>query len=209
MTGPGNPDFEGVIFVDGKVLVSGRIRGRITLAATGNIIFGDDVTYVSDPSAGTCEDVAGFFSGSRAVISNNAINAAWKPATGEPYRTYDESTGEFIHGVVLALDIFTAEEYASGSTSAQYCEGNRAGRGCIYLTGGVIQKTRGPVGLTDGHGYMKRYSYDRCAATSPPPHFPTTGVFVKGQYYQVDPAGFDVDEYFSVLASENQRSPGD
>jgi hypothetical protein len=197
---PLNRDFKGVIFVDGKAIVSGKIRGRVTVAATGNIIFGDDLTYVTDPGAGTCEDIAGYFSGESVVVSNNAINAAWQPASGEPYRTYDESTGEFFHGVVLALDIFTAEEYNSGSTSAQSCEGSRAGRGCIYLTGGIIQDTRGAVGLPDGHGYVRRYSYDRCAATRPPPYFPTTGVFIEGQYYQVDPTGFNVDTYFSLIA---------
>ena len=46
---------------------------------------------------------------------------------------------------------------------------------------------------------MKRYAYDACGATSPPPYFPTTGVFAKGQYYQVDPAGFDIDAYFALI----------
>jgi hypothetical protein len=200
ITRPLNPDFKGVIFVDGKVVVSGEIRGKVTIAATDNIIFGDDITYVTDPGAGTCEDIAGYFSGERVVMSNNALNAATRPTSGYSYRTYDESTGEFFHGVVLALDIFTAEEYTQGSTSAQYCEGTPSGRGCIYLTGGIIQNTRGAVGLTDGHGYVKRYSYDKCAATQPPPYFPTTGVFVKGQYYQVDPAGFQIAEYFDLIA---------
>jgi hypothetical protein len=193
-----NPDFRGVIFVDGKVVLSGEIRGRVTVAAAGNIIFGDDLTYATNPALGRCEDVAGYFSGDRVVVSNNAINAAWSPAKGESYRTYDETTGEFVHGVVLALDIFTAEDYGSGSTAAQYCETNKAGRGCIYLTGGVIQSTSGAVGLPDGHGYVRRYSYDRCAATRPPPYFPTTGVFEKGQYYQVDPAAFDVESHFGA-----------
>jgi hypothetical protein len=197
---PLNPDFKGVIYVEGKVLVSGKIRGRVTVAATGNIIFGDDITYVTDPGAGTCEDMAGYFSGQKIVMSNNLLNAPAQTPGSSTYYTFDESTGEFFHGVVLALDVFTAEEYTSGSTSAQYCEGTRAGRGCIYLTGGIIQNTRGAVGLTDGHGYVKRYSYDMCAKTQPPPYFPTTGVFVEGQYYQVDPAGFDIDEYFALIA---------
>ncbi|MGD2123187.1 MAG: hypothetical protein PVJ76_15655 [Gemmatimonadota bacterium] len=208
ITRPNNPDFKGVIFVDGKAIVSGRIRGRITLAATDNIIFGDDLTYVTDPGAGTCGDIAGYLAGERVVVSNNAINAAWQPAAGESYRTYDESTGEFFHGVVLALDIFTAEEATSGSASAQHCEGRQAGRGCIYLTGGIIQETRGAVGSADGHGYVKRYSYDRCAATEPPPYFPTTGAFLKGQYYQVEPVGFDVDQFFSAIASGNRADTG-
>ncbi len=195
-----NPDFKGVIYVEGKVVVSGEIRGRVTVAATDNIIFGDDITYATDPGAGTCSDMAGYFSGQKIVLSNNLLNAPAQTPGSSTWYNYDASNGEFIHGVVLALDIFTAEEYTQGSTSAQYCEGTQAGRGCIYLTGGIIQDTRGAVGLTDGHGYVKRYSYDQCAATQPPPYFPTTGVFVEGQYYQVDPAGFDIGSYFALIA---------
>jgi hypothetical protein len=203
-----NPDFEGVIFVDGNVVLSGEIRGRVTVAAAGDIIIGDDLTYVTDPSVGSCEDMAGFFSEGSVVLSNNAINAAWRPTGMEAFRSYDETTAEFLHGVVLALDNFEAEELGSGSAWSEACEGTPAGRGCLYLTGGVIQDTPGLLGLADGHGYLQRYSYDRCAATRPPPRFPTTGVLVKGQYYQVDPSGFDVEEYFSSIAPWNRSDAG-
>ena len=195
-----NPNFKGVIYVEGNVVVSGRIRGHVTIAATGNIVFGDDITYATDPGAGTCADMAGYFAGGKVVLSDNLLNAPAQLPGSSSWRTYDESTGEFIHGVVLSLSVFTAENYAEGSNSGQYCETTKAGRGCIYLTGGIIQDTRGAVGLTNGTGYSKRYSYDKCAATQPPPYFPTTGVFAKGQYYQVDPAGFDIGAYFQLIA---------
>jgi hypothetical protein len=204
----GSSRFNGVIFVEGTVIISGELRGRVTLVASDDVILGDDLTYVTDPSAGRCEDMAGFVAGGNFIISNNALNAAWQLAPGEPYRTYDESTGEFLHGVVLALGTFTAEDLGSGSATAQECEGYPAGRGCLYLTGGIIQNTRGAVGLTDGRGYVKRYSYDKCAATQPPPYFPTTAGFVKGRYFPVDPAGFDLDSYFSLIAHGNQPEAG-
>ncbi|MBT8397623.1 MAG: hypothetical protein KJN92_11685, partial [Gemmatimonadetes bacterium] len=196
---PNNPEFRGVIFVDGKVLVSGTVRGRVTVAATSDIVVGDDIIYATDPGAGSCEDIAGYFSGKKVVLSDNLLNAPAQVPGSSTYYTFDESASEFLHGVVLALDVFTVEDYSSGPTSAQYCEGKRAGRGCIYLSGGIVQSTRGAVGLPDGHGYVIRHSYDRCAATRPPPHFPTTGTFLKGQYYQVDPAGFDVEAFFSPI----------
>ncbi len=38
-----------------------------------------------------------------------------------------------------------------------------------------------------GEGYVKRYSYDRCAVINPPPYFPTTGRFLDNRYYELDP----------------------
>ena len=194
-----NPSFKGVIYVQGKVAISGVVRGQVTLAASDDIIIADDITYATDPGAGTCADILGIFSGDDVIIADNTINAPKRPRDNWGYRTYDDTGSEFIHGVILALDIFTVQNYWSGSTSAQWCENRRTGRGCIYLTGGIIQNTRGAVGLTNGAGYSKRYSYDLCAATAPPPYFPTTGHFVKGRYYEVDPVNFDVASYFAML----------
>lgn len=199
-----NPSFKGVIYVSGKVLVSGVLRGRVTVAATDEIIIGDDLTYASDPGLGTCADLLGLFSGQAVVVADNTLNAPQRPATGQNYFTYDDTKDEFIHAIVLALDLFTVEDYASGDDKAERCESALWGRGCLYLTGGIIQSTRGAVGTIGspgGTGYVKRYSYDTCGATAPPPYFPTTGHFTRGQMYWVDPAGFAVGSYFDMLTS--------
>ncbi|MBA3346426.1 MAG: hypothetical protein H0T44_14210 [Gemmatimonadales bacterium] len=39
-----NLNFKGVIYVDGSVAISGQLRGRVTVAATGNIMLADDLT---------------------------------------------------------------------------------------------------------------------------------------------------------------------
>jgi len=197
-----NPDFKGVIYVDGKVLISGVVRGRVTVAATGGIVIGDDVTYATDPGAGTCNDILGLFSGGDITVADNTINAPVRPTNANNWFTYDESRDEFIHAVVLTLNIFTVENYASGATTAEACESKTFGRGCLFLTGGIIQKTRGAVGTIGspgGTGNLKRYSYDACAYTNPPPYFPTTGHFARGRYYEVNPVGFDVDAFFASL----------
>lgn len=199
-----NPNFKGVIFVDGKVGISGKVRGRITIAATDDIIILDDLTYATDPGLGSCEDIVGIFSGDDVRVAENPLNNPWSPTVaGVDYRTFDDTKDEFIHGVILALDIFTVENHSGGSGSHEPCEGDLTGRGCLYLTGGIIQKTRGAVGTIwlggGGAGYVKRYSYDPCAAQQPPPYFPTTGHFSKGQYYEIDPAGFNVTNYFGQI----------
>jgi hypothetical protein len=200
ITRPLNPSFKGVIFVNGNVAISGVLRGRVTVAATGNIVIADDVTYATNPGAGTCADMLGLFTGNDVLVADNALNAPVQPTTANNWFTYDDTKDEFIDAVILALDQFATEHYDQGATSAEPCETKNWGRGCLYLTGGVIQKTRGPIGITDGHGYMKRYSYDACAYSDPPPYFPTTGHFYRGHYFAVNPNGFDVSSFFAQLA---------
>ncbi len=200
-----NPSFKGVIYVNGDVAVSGKLRGRVTLAATGNIVIADNLTYVTDPSLGGCADILGLFVGNDVVMADNTLNSPQLPlgpaggAVGNSYNTYKATKDEFVHGFLLALNLFTAENYAAGPTNAEGCQTQKDGRGCLYLTGGVIQQTRGATGLSDGHGYIKRYAYDACGQTDPPPYFPTTGHFVRGHYFEVDPTNFDVAAYFKLL----------
>ena len=199
ITRPLNPSFKGVIYVAGDVAVSGRLRGRVTVAAEGDIVIADDVVYATNPAMGTCDDILGLFAGGDAIVANTPINAPWRRSNNQAYFSYDDTTDEFIHAFVLTLNVFTVESYDDGSIRDERCEGDRIGRGCLYLTGGIIQSTRGAVGTQQnngGTGYLKRYSYDACGATQPPPYFPTTGVFGRGARYDVDPNGFDVDAYY-------------
>ncbi len=200
-----NPNFRGVIHVAGKVAVSGELRGRVTLAATGNIAIADDVSYATDPAAASCEDILGLFSGANIVVSDNLINAPVDVGSpGSDYRSFEASTDEVIHAVILTLGSFTVENYGSGSDRAQGCEGANTGRGCLYVTGGIIQTRRGAVGQQSGSGvtgYLKRYAYDACASSNPPPYFPTTGYFARGRQYEVDPVGFDVARLFDFITA--------
>ncbi len=195
-----NPNFRGVVYVDGRVAVSGKLRGRLTVAATGNIIIADDLRYVTNPGAANCADILGLFSGADIVVADNLVN---DPAPGvstvPSTRSWDETPDLFFDGFLLALGSFKAENFNKGSRNAELCGVASSGRGCLFVNGGVIQTQRGAVGLTSGEGYVKRYSYDQCGATNPPPYFPTTGHFARGHYYEVDPTGFNVNSYWSLL----------
>jgi len=194
-----NPNFKGVIYVNGKVVIHGTLRGRLTLASNNNIIIGDDIRYVTDPSVGTCDDILGLFSAQDIVLADNAVNSPFRPPGSSNYRSYDESTEEVIHAVLLALNSFRAEEYNTGPTDFEDCNGIDWGRGCLALHGGVIQRQRGPVGLSSGRGYLKRYKYDVCAASDPPPYFPTTGHFIANRYFDIDPIGFNITALYASL----------
>jgi hypothetical protein len=195
-----NPNFKGVIHVTGDVAVSGTVRGRVTIAATGNLFIADDLKYAIAAAKGDCSDsdMVGLFTGGDVIVADNALNTPQQLVTSGPYVPLDDSnTGLELQGVILALDVFTVQNYDSGPTNANACGTVAWGRGCLFLTGGVIQQTRGPVGQSDGSGFLKRYSYDVCAAKRPPPYFPTTGRFSRSQYFQIDPVGFSVGGFFA------------
>ncbi len=196
-----NTAWEGVIYVSGRVALSGVVNGRVTVASPENIIIADDIRTAVDPGsaqASDCGNIVGIFSGDSILVGDNTINAPQEINGAAPYRTYDDTQEEDIHAVVLALDIFGAENYASGSTDAEPCNGTDTGRGCLNLNGGIIQKSRGAVGQTNGHGYIKRYQYNTCAVSDPPPYFPTTGRFARNRVYELDPRNFDVTAWFNA-----------
>jgi hypothetical protein len=197
-----NVNFKGVIHVTGRVAVSGTLRGRVTLASTGTTFIVDDLRYATDPGSGTCDDILGLFSGGDIVVADNTINTPQQVETNGAYYSFDDTPSEFMHAVLLSLNSFTVQGYDGGPTNADRCESVNWGRGCLYLTGGVIQQERGPVGTSAGHGYLKRYSYDGCAYTNPPPYFPTTGRFGRARYFEVDPTGFDVRAYFDRITAD-------
>jgi hypothetical protein len=194
-----NPNFKGVIYASNKVAVSGMLRGQVTIAASDNIVLVDDLVYATDPGAGSCADMLGLFSGADVVIADNMIATPQDPdGDGVQDVTYEElPADERINGVILALSSFTAENYNVGPTSGQNCDAVVRGRGCLRLTGGIIQESRGPVATAGGgFGYVKRYGYDACAAQYPPPYFPTTGKFRKVGVFDVDPTGFTLTQIF-------------
>lgn len=202
-----NPNFKGVIHVTGKVAVSGKLRGKVTLAATGNIIIVDHLTYVTNPGGtvpcnSASRDILGLFSGDDVIMAHNLLNSPWRPGPGNTgsYRTWaNRSSDEYVHSVVLALSEFRAYDHDEGPTNVEDCQGANNERGCLYLTGGIIQNRRGPVGIVDGRGYIKRYQYDACAGQNPPPYFPTTGHFVRSHYFEVEPTGFNIANYWTGL----------
>ncbi|MDE3151305.1 MAG: hypothetical protein KGL93_03565 [Gemmatimonadota bacterium] len=205
-----NPNAKGVVYVNGTAGVSGVLRGRVTLyAANGDLVLLDDMRYADDPGLGICADILGLISDHDIVVADNALNSPEQVSTSSGshhgggssfWGDFDDTPDFYLHGVLMALSTsFRVQNYDSGPSSALNCQGSVDGRGCLYLTGGIIQQSRGPVGLSSGQGYVKRYSYDRCAALNPPPYFPTTGRFTDNRFMELNPVGFDAAGLFRSL----------
>ena len=200
-----NPNSKGVIYITGKAVLSGVLRGRVTVAASDNVIIADDLKYAIAPGAVQCQtsDMLGLLSPGYIYMADNALNTPQAWGSGSAYKTYASTSDEFVQGVLLTLNSFTVENYDTGPTAQEPCGTTATGRGCLYLTGGIIQGTRGAVGTTGGTGYVKRYAYDKCAFQTPPPYFPTTGRFYRNRYYEIDPVGFSVPNFFASLTPNN------
>ena len=198
-----NPGSQGVIYVTGTTGVSGVLRGRITLYVTGDAVVLDDMRYANDPSLGSCQDMLGIIASNEVVVADNGINTPQNVNTsGSTYTNLDDTKDLYLHAIIMALNTsFRVENYSNAPNNSSDCQGTSDGRGCLFLTGGVIQSMRGAVGLGSGEGYVKRYSYDRCAADNPPPYFPTTGRFADNRYYELDPVNFNPANLYKAISS--------
>ena len=202
-----NTNAKGVVYFNGNVGVSGVVNGLVTMYAHGDIVILDDLRYANDPVKGRCHDVLGMISDLDVVVADNAINTPPDIDAGKKTITYwnlDDTKDLYIHGVIMALgSSFRVENYGAGPTDVNECGAVSNGRGCLFLSGGVIQKQRGAVGVANGTGFTKRYSYDRCAVIKPPPYFPTTGRFQDNRYLELDPSSFNADNYFKTLSPDS------
>ncbi len=190
-----NPGFQGVLYVNGTVGVSGRLRGKVTLYTSGNIGILGDLRYQSDPSSSNCFDIMGMISMQNIMLADNAIHVPHlvDAGLGLFYKTMDDTPDAYVHSTVMALgNSWGAQNSGFGADANLNCGGVLLGRGCLYLTGSVIQRTRATVNANGvaNRGYAKRYSFDRCVLTSPPPYFPTSGPYLANRYFEVDPGRF-------------------
>jgi hypothetical protein len=203
-----NSGARGVIHINGTAGLSGLLVGRVTLRTTGTAVILDDIRYGTNPATtGQCVDVLGILSEKDVVVADNMMNNQTDILMGSSnnYQIMDDSKDLTVHAVVMALDrSFRVENYDEGQQSGNPCNGTQRGRGCLALLGGLIQEARGAVGTFNGSGtgtgFIKQYTYDRCANLRPPPYFPTTGRFLDNRYMEIDPVNFNISTLMARLA---------
>lgn len=208
-----NPNFRGVIFVEGKVGISGTVRGRVTVASRNNMVVLHDLVQATNPgtTSGSCkpdDDLIGLFSGENVLWADNALSApqrrrdnstsgsAWLTPRKE-FNPSAASTDLQVHAVVLALKSIGTER---PSPPAGLATSAWVNRGFVRQVGGRIQSRSGQGGTISGtalHGYTSDISFNRCALSYPPPYFPTTGRWSLSQFYEVDPMNFTPAKWFA------------
>ncbi len=208
-----NANFRGVIFAEGKVGVSGTVRGRVTIASRNSTIILSDLKQATSPgiTTGTCsadDDVVGLFAGEYVAYADNTlVTPQWRRTNSAgdswtwPRKEFDPSPNRpdiAIHASLLALKSVIAERSSPPAGLA----GNRwVDRGTTRLIGGTIEASSGQTGTMDAsnnlHGYHDDLSFNRCLLQFPPPYFPTTGNWSRSQYFEINPQGFSPASWFS------------
>lgn len=206
-----NPNFRGAIFVEGRVGVSGVVRGRVTLASRNNLVVLSDLAQATSPATttGSCnadDDILGLFSGENVLWADNMLQSPQQRRTNTnngwllPRKDFSPSTNRpdlNVHAVIMALRSIGTERPAPPSGLAT---ANWVNRGFVRQIGGRIQQRAGQGGTINGtslHGYTSDISFNRCAMTFPPPYFPTTGRWALSQYFEIEPQGFNITDWFA------------
>ena len=215
-----NVNFKGVIYVTGDVALSGRLRGRVSVMATGNIVLADDFQYWTTPGTNCSEtgDIFGAITQANVVIEDNNLQTPFKINNTYVGGFDDTSASANYHMFMMMLgnwggDIPGIPVYTGPASPAipgglpNACAG--APSGCVRVTGGmglgrIDWWTYWPIGNSNSSGWAEAHAYDVCGASNPPPYFPTTGRYVKSRYYEVDPVWLNqqgIANYYRTLQS--------
>ena len=226
-----NPDFKGVIFVNGDVALSGRLRGRVSVFATGNIVMADDLLYTNAPGT-RCDafgDIFGAIATKDVIIEDNNLQTPFF-VNNKVYGGFDDTNDANYNMFFLAAGdgSTTGNWYGEGVSSPwtppvafpawstvansawdisainEHCGG--AVNGCVRVTGGLAQgRVDDATFYNNRYGWAEAHTYDQCGAINPPPYFPTTGRFIPSRYYEVDPVWLNrigIASYFARLQSQ-------
>ena len=208
-----NPNFRGVIFVEGKVAVSGTVRGRLTLASRNTMVIVHNLIQATSPSVttGACratDDAIGIIGGGYVMYADNTLTSPQSRRTtangGDwmwPRKDFDPADNRpdlAVHAALMGLQSVAAENSAlppGGLPANRYVN-----RGTLRVIGGIVQNRIGQGGTFSGnnlHGWVGDRSFNRCMLLYPPPYFPTTGHWARSQYYEVNPLNFSPASWFA------------
>ncbi len=188
-----NPGSRGVVYVNGRIFLSGTVRGRATVYVNGVATLQDDVRYDSDPADTTnlCRNNFGLIAKDSIMVSDNVINRPRvydTPSTTAGYTLTLGGNREFgFEGTVMALggSFNTFNPNVATATNPVYTcpEGSSftAAGGCLHVTGGTVMKTyASPYTATANSGLRPLRELDPCQLQNRrPPYFPLARTVVR------------------------------
>ncbi|HEY4319602.1 MAG TPA: hypothetical protein VGM77_00375 [Gemmatimonadales bacterium] len=124
-----NANFKGVIYVTGDVAISGRVRGRVSVFSTGNIVMADDLLYQNPPGTdcSATGDIFGAIATKNVVIEDNNMQTPFY-VNNRVYGGFDDTNDANYNMFFLAVGDGTTT--ADGTTT-----GNWYGEGDTYPIG--------------------------------------------------------------------------
>ncbi|HEY4099859.1 MAG TPA: hypothetical protein VGM20_03160 [Gemmatimonadales bacterium] len=98
-----NPNFKGVIYVNGDVALSGKLRGRVSVFATGNIVMADDLLYQNPPgtNCSATGDIFGAIATRDVVIEDNNLQTPFA-VNSKVYGGFDDTNDANYNMFLLA-----------------------------------------------------------------------------------------------------------
>ncbi len=140
----------------GTVDVAGVLDGRLTVVAANNIQITNQIVYANTNidllATNLSDDALGLVAHRDVIVMDEA------PAN---VKIYAHIIAEGGASAFSSDGSFYVEHYNSRSPS-----------GYLNVYGGIVQFYRGAVGLVDGTGFGKKYTFDRRFAVNPPPYYP-------------------------------------
>ncbi len=108
-----NVNYKGVIYVRGPVAVSGRLRGRTTIAATGRIMLADDLRYSISPGTDCTEtgDMLGITTPEDVLIEDNNVQVQFNVNNVATGLFDDTSDNDFYDMFILTLKELWAKTF--------------------------------------------------------------------------------------------------
>ncbi|OQX88774.1 hypothetical protein B6D60_01175 [candidate division KSB1 bacterium 4484_87] len=162
----------GVIYVNNwgarpVVRVKGTVNGNVTVGTRGYIRITDDIVYADDPRTNpSSNDMLGLVAERDVIVANNHHDQD---------RTIQASIMT-LNPSVAPNKNFWVDRYKN----------DRYGR--LHLLGGLIQNSRGAVGLVGSYwsrkGYLKDYHWDSRLMKMNPPYFPTLFALKKISWWE-------------------------
>ena len=137
------------------IRVKGTVNGKATIGTRGYIRITDDLVYAQNPLVNpNSDDMLGLVAEKDIIVYNNQ---------------HDQD--RTIHASIMTLNTATAP---NKNFWVYRYKNDRYGR--LHLLGGLIQNSRGAVGLVGNQwtrkGYLKDYHWDERLAKMSPPYYP-------------------------------------